>query len=135
MRLSWLVGVAAMGLPAVAQAHTRFSIGVGFGLSAGFGPSYGCYSPYRWGPRYYYAPAPPVVYYAPPPVYAEPAQVYAAPPVTYSAPAVVYAPPSVVYAAPPVVYAAPGPYVSVSVFGRGEPRRYYRSATRYSYRR
>ena len=117
MKLAWLVGMAAMALPAVAEAHGR----VGFLFGIGVGPSY-CYPSYGGyygycGPRYY---APPAVVYAPPPVYySQPAPVYAPAPVySYAPPAVEYAPPPVVYDAPPVVY---GPSIGLSFgfFGGG----------------
>ncbi|HSZ56864.1 MAG TPA: hypothetical protein VK797_14445 [Tepidisphaeraceae bacterium] len=119
MKLSWIAGLAAMVLPAVANAGVRFSVGIGFpGIASGTG----YYAPAYYAPPVYYA-APPAAY-APAPVYAAPAYgapVYA-PPVVYSAPAPVYYPPPVVYGPAVSVYAGP-------VFGF----RYY-SHTHYGYR-
>ena len=117
MKLSWVGAMAAMVLPAVAQAHShvRFGFSLGFGVSPGYcyrDPGY-CYRPS------YYAP-PPVVYSEP--VYVEPAPVYVAPPV-------VYAPPPVIYERPAVLY---DPRVIVRF---GSPYRYYHHDTRFYYRR
>jgi len=87
MKLTWLAGLVAMGLPAIAQAGR-------VAISVGVGPGY-CYTPR------YYAPAP-VYYSAPPPA----ATSYAPALFTYSPPPVVYtAPPPVVYG--PTVVVAP----------------------------
>src|SRR5579864_9040257 len=97
MKLTLLAGLAAMALPAVAQAHPH--IGLSFGIR--IGPAYA-----YCGPRYC---PPPVTYYAPPPVVYAPAPAYAPPPVVYAAP-------PVYYDAPPVVY---GPSISLGFFGGG----------------
>jgi hypothetical protein len=79
MKLSLLGGLAAMALPAMAQAgHTHFNLSFGLGLGFGVSPGY-CY-PRSCYPRYYSS-----YYCAPPPaVYAEP--VYVPPPVVYVPP-------------------------------------------------
>lgn len=94
MKLTWLAGLLALALPAVAQAHWFGGWRFGFGV--------------RIAPAYYY-PA-----YVPGPAY------YAPSPVVYAPPA--YVPPPV-YAPPPVVY-APGYYYSPGVYVGFGPRYY-----------
>jgi hypothetical protein len=141
--LTLLGGIAAMAMPAVAEAggrtHWDVSVGVGIGGDRSWGRtsvhvSNG--SRHGWSHRYYeprfrHAPV-----FRPPPAYVCPSVVYAPPPVVYAPPPVVYAPapvvcaPPVVYrpmpaygyppvycppAPPPVVYAPPPPYASYRV--------------------
>ncbi|HEY2586127.1 MAG TPA: hypothetical protein VGI81_10230 [Tepidisphaeraceae bacterium] len=106
MKLTWLAGLLALALPAVAQAHWYGGWGFRFGF--GVAPVYS-----------YPAYAPPVAYYAPPP-----RVVYSAP--AYVAPAPVYVAPAPVYAPPPVVYAPGYYYPSVYVgFGARYPHYYH----------
>lgn len=67
--LAAAVPVLALLLPASAQAHVDFFVGLG-----------------GYPPPVYYAPPPPPVYYGPPPVYYGPPvrSYYAAPPVYYA---------------------------------------------------
>lgn len=127
MKLTWLAGLAALVLPAAAQAHGFGGWRIGFGF--GIAPTY--YAPAYCGPTYRYSSycPPPVTYYAPPPVvYSSPAPVYA-PPVYDSAPTY-YAPPPVYYSPPPVVYSQP--YFSTGIYIGGGYRDYHR---RYGYYR
>ena len=127
MKLSWIAGLAAMVLPAVAQAHGGVSFSVGIGLP-GIAIGAGWCGPRYCGPPVYYGPR--AVVYGPAPVYAAPAYVAPAPvyaPPVYSAPVYstpVYSAPA--YCPPPVVY---GPAVSVyagPVFGfRYYPHTHY----------
>jgi len=120
MKLALLGGLAAMALPAVAQAHWRGGLGLSFGI--GISPAYSY--PAYCAPRYYYPPAYVAPAYVPPPV------VYAPPPVVYDPPAVVYGPPPVVYDAPVVVY---GPSISTGFFFGGHGGHYF-GHTHYGYR-
>ena len=117
MKLGLFAGLAALALPAVAQAgHVHWGLSFGIGI----GPSY-VYPAYRYCP-----PPPPVTYYAPPPA-------------VYLSPAPVYAPPPVVYEPPPVVYSAPvydPPVVYFGIGGGGwHYDRFYHREHRYYYRR
>ncbi|WP_156909482.1 hypothetical protein [Ottowia thiooxydans] len=87
-----LLGAAALGLSATAQARSDvyWSVGIGGpGVSVGVGSG---------APHYRPQPV-----YAPPPVYVAPQPVYVAPPVYY------HPPPRVVYQPAPVYYVPAGP--------------------------
>jgi len=106
MKLPWIVGLIAMALPVVAEAHDHFF--VPFGLPV---PPIVVHGPGFYGPRVYVQP--PVVYAPPPPVYVAPAPVYVAPPpVVYDAAPVVVSPPPVVYGPSVRVYVGPHYYHS-----------------------
>jgi len=72
----------------------------------------------RWGgPRYYYAPPPPVFYAPRPPIYYAPRPIYVPPPVYYA--------PRRVFVPPPPVYYAPRPHYGGGWgHGRGDFRRW-----------
>lgn len=89
MKYALFALLAMLVVPAVSEAKSRVSVGIGVGWSSGGSYVSGSYysggyygggcapAPVYYAPRVVYRPAP--VYYAPAPVYYSPAPVYYAP--------------------------------------------------------